>query len=239
MFVDMHVHTGGISLCCKIDYTKALEVSKENGYDAVVITNHYTKSYFTDKNYDQWIEKYIEEFYKCRKYGQEIGIKCFFGIELTSEENPCVHFLIYGANEQFLRNNKLLCDKTQEELYRLCRENDCALVQAHPFRGCAVVQNTDFLDGVEINCHPLYKNSYYEKIIMIAKEKNIAVTVGCDYHGDTYRPKGGMFLPDYIENGKELADYILKSNKMKVQIHEPRDNVIREITLTKTSTCQR
>lgn len=233
MFIDMHVHTGGISNCCKVDYRKTMEIARQIGYDAVVITNHYTKSYFTEDNYDEWIERYIKEFYNCYHYGKEIGIKAFFGIEVTFEEEPRIHFLIYGADEQFLRDNKYLCNKSQKELYRLCHENNCILVQAHPFRAGASVMDTDFLDGIEINCHPLYGNSYSDEILNIANSNNIAVTVGCDYHADTYRPKGGMFLPDYIDSNKKLADYIIKKEAVKVQIHEPIDESIRYVFLNK------
>ncbi len=235
MFTDMHLHTSGISRCAKKPYNEMLDNAKENGYDAVVISNHYTKAYFTEENHSEWIEEYLCEFYKCEKYGKEIGIKVFFGIEVTFEESPAVHFLIYGADEHFLRKNQFLCFKTQKELYNLCRENGCVLVQAHPFRGGASVMSPELLDGIEINCHPGHGDSHSEEIIKIAKENNLALTVGCDYHADNYRPLGGMFLPDYINSGKELADYIIKKEKTKVQIQEPTGGGIRKVYLNEST----
>ncbi len=229
MLIDMHLHTSGISSCCKVDYRKTLDTAKDVGYDAVVITNHYTSSYFNDENYEIWIEKYIQEIYDSKKYGEEIGIKVFLGIEVTFEAEPFVHFLIYGADEMFLRKNKRLCDMTQENLYNLCHENDCILVQAHPFRYGMEVMNVNYLDGIEINCHPKYFNSYSHKIINIARINSLAVTVGCDYHADTYRPVGGMFLPDGIKTEKDLAQYIRKREKTMIQIHEPKDNSVSRI----------
>ncbi len=229
MFIDMHVHTGGISCCCKGDYKEMLNAAKGAGFDGVVICNHYTKAYFTDENYDEWIEKYIDEYYKCRDYGKEIGLKTFFGIEVTYDKEPIIHFLIYGADKEFLRNNKFLCDKTQEELYKICKESNCQLVQAHPFRYGATVKDTDFLDGIEINCHPKYQNSYSEEIVDIAKKKDLFVTVGCDYHADTKRAEGGMFLPDDIETNKEFSAYLAKKEKVMLRVHEPKDDTIKKI----------
>lgn len=228
MFIDMHAHTGKISICCQAGRDEILKTAKEVGFDAVVITNHYTAPYFTEDSHKAWIEKYIKEWDLCRKAGENIGIKVFCGIEVTFEKDFKVHFLIYGADEAFLRNNLFLCYKTQEELFRLCEENGCVLVQAHPFRNGSSVMDTSLLHGIEINCHPKYKNSYAEDLIKIAAENNLLLTVGCDYHADTYRPLGGMFLPDSIKTDKELADFIKLKNPTKLQIQEPLDKSIYE-----------
>ncbi len=221
MLIDLHAHTKAISHCCRADAEAVIKTAKEYGFDGIVITNHYTNAYFTDDNQKEWVEKYISEWENCRELGSSLGVRIFCGVEVTMEYDPRVHILIYGANEGFLRENLTLCDMSQEELYMLCRKNGYAVVQAHPFRGGTTVQDTRFLDGVEINCHPLYKNSYSDKLWNIAKENNLALTVGCDYHKDTYRAVGGVFLPESINTDKELSDFILTSNSFKLQIHEP------------------
>lgn len=223
MLVDLHLHTRAISHCCRIEAEDNIKLAKELGFDGVAIANHYTSHYFDEKSYDSWIDSYIAEWYNCIALGKKYGLRIFCAVEVTLEYEPRLHMLIYGADRQFLIDNPHLCDMSLEKLYSLCRANGYALVQAHPFRGGTTVQDTKFLDGVEINCHPLYKNSYYEELLQAAENANLAVTVGCDYHADTYRPIGGTFLPDSIVSDRDLAEYILSSREFSLQVHDPVD----------------
>ncbi len=229
MLADLHVHTKKISKCCQISARANIKLAKKKGFDALAITNHYTYPYFRNdktksfdkKKYDRWIEAYIKEWNKCRKLGKRYGVHIFCGVEVTLRSDPKLHMLIYGADEAFLRGNPLLCNMSLPELYQLCRDNGCALVQAHPFRSGATVQDTAFLDGVEVNCHPLYEDSFYSDVIKIAKQHGLAVVAGCDYHADTYRAEGGTFLPVHVKSDRELAKYILTADKFTLQIHDP------------------
>lgn len=223
MLVDLHAHSKGISSCCKIGADKVVDTAKEYGFGGLAIANHYVSSYFTGETYHDWIEKYIAEWRLFEALGQEKGLQIFKAIEVTLEQDPRLHMLIYGADEAFLRNYPLLCDKTLPELYELCEGNGCALVQGHPFRGGATVQDTNFLHGVEINCHPNYKNSFADQLLQRAKSARLSVTVGCDYHADTYRPRGGMLLPDTVKTDRDLVQYILHAKTFHLQIHEPAD----------------
>ncbi len=226
MFIDMHSHTNAISRCCGVYSEKVFELAKEKGYDGLVISNHYTSLYFNDDTYDKWIEKYILEWRNCKKIALKLGMKCFCGIEVSVYSGKELHFLIYGAPEKFLLDNPFLCKKTQKELFDLCNKYDLALVQAHPFRLGTTIQDTNYLHGLEVNCHPLYGNTYAETIMRVAKEKNLALTVGCDYHGDTYRSVGGSFLPDNVLSDSQLADYIRNSNQFSFVIDEPKSGKI-------------
>ena len=121
--------------------------------------------------------------------------------------------LIYGVGPEFLRKHPYLFDLTQKELYKLVKSNNGILVQAHPFRNGATVLDTEYMDGVEINCHPLYGKSYAEKLLCIAKDNHLIVTCGGDFHADTYRPKCGMFLPNHIKNHNDLCSYLLSPDE--------------------------
>ncbi len=231
MFIDMHAHTGAISRCCRADAKKIILTAKEKGYDALVITNHYTSNYFTEENHREWIEKYIDEWHNCKALGKRLGVKIFSGVEVTYSRDPKIHLLIYGADEAFLRKNLFLSEMELGGLYALCKVSGSVLVQAHPFRNGSTPLDPDFIDGVEINCHPAYKNSFAEEIKRIAAENDLIVTVGCDYHNDTERAVGGMFLPDFISTEGELADYLKQKLPAKIQIEEPKDGKITVVTV--------
>ena len=221
MLIDLHAHSSGISHCCRIPYKQVLEQTLDNGMDGIILTNHYQKSYFKDGSLDEFLEEYIYEFVTAEKYGNEIGCRVFFGIEVTMELYPKVHILIYGLEPDFLRKHPNLFDCSQKELYELVKSNNGVMVQAHPFRNGTTVLDTEFLDGIEINCHPLYKNSFSDEILRIAKEKGLIVTCGGDFHADTYRPKCGMYLPDEIKDNNGLRSYLLSSTEKLLCIQEP------------------
>ena len=223
MLFDLHAHTQAISKCCRLPAEKILETAKNNGIDGIVLTNHYQKNYITDGDADTFAKRYVDEFYCTEKLGEQMGIKVFFGIEVTAELYPKVHMLIYGVEPEFIKRHPLIFDCTQEEMYALVKDNGGVLIQAHPFRGGTTVLNTDFLDGIEVNCHPLYKNSFSKEILGIATENKLAVTCGGDFHADTYRPHCGMYIPKDVCSSKALGDYIKNASCLKLCIHEPND----------------
>lgn len=221
MLCEMHCHSSGISYCSRIPYNKLIDVTKSAGFDAMVLTNHYCRDYLKVVSYEDWIECYIQEYDLAREYGKTVGMKVFFGVEVTVDYDPGMHMLLYGITPEMLRRDKNLFEKSLEELSDYCRDNGITLIQAHPFRYGRTVQEPSRLDGIEINCHAGYEGAHTLEIVRIAKEHKLSVTCGNDYHGDTpYRPRGGMILPDSIETDQELARYIKNASVFNLQVHE-------------------
>lgn len=221
MLIDLHAHTKAISKCCKADIAEVIEAAKSQGIDGVVLTNHFQKSYFANTSEEMFTEAYIQEYYTMREEAHKTGFRCFFGVEVSMERYPSVHMLIYGLDPNFLRTNRGLCDLSLQELYGLVRENNGILIQAHPFRNGTTIMDTAFLDGVEINCHPLYKRSYCTELIARGKADRRCVTCGGDYHADTYRPKCGVYLPETVQTEQELAMFLKHSKTVTLCVHEP------------------
>lgn len=208
---------------------EVIGIAKKTELDGVVITNHYQKSYIIDGQAKVFAEKYIEEYNNAINIGEKSGIKVFPGIELTLEKYPSVHMLIYGVEDSFIMDNLNMYDYTQRELYERVKEAGGAMIQAHPFRNGTTVLDVLYLDGIEINCHPLYEFSYSGDIINIAKKNNMTVTCGGDFHADSYRPKCGVYLPEYVDSSDKLRDYILKSEEIHMCVQEPDTKEIKDI----------
>ena len=190
LLCDMHCHSSGISICCRIPYTQVIDEAKQAGIQAIVLTNHYLKENLINSPDKSWIDRYIEEYEQAEIYGNSVGVRVFFGVEVTMEFDRRVHMLVYGIAPEELKEFYNLYDMSLPQLSALCRKNGFALVQAHPFRGGTTVLDTQYLDGIEINCHPAYGNTYSNEVIQIALKNKIAASCGCDYHGDVpYRPK--------------------------------------------------
>lgn len=230
MIIDLHAHSSGISRCCKAPYNIVIDEAISVGLDGFVLTNHYQKSYIENNDINALVDKYINEFHSAKEYGDSKNFKVYFGIEVTMEQYPMVHLLIYGVPFDFLRENPEIFSLTQQELYKLVKSYGGILVQAHPFRNGTTVLDTRYLDGVEINCHPNYDNTHSERLIDIARENNLILTCGGDFHYDNYRPKCGIFVPDNIGNSIELGNFLKSTNKSVLYVQEINSNTTKEIS---------
>ncbi len=227
MLIDLHSHTNGISSCCAENYKVIIDVAKSVGLDGIVLTNHYQRWYIQNPSYkhgfftsEEFAKLYVEEYQKTKRYGDEQGVKVFFGVELTPDYDTRVHLLIYGITPQFLLKYNDLYKYSLRELYSLVKENGFALVQAHPFRNGTTVQDTNCLDGLEINCHPKYQTSYADTLVKIAQDNKLALICGADFHHDTYRPVCGTFIPDTVTSDEDLKNFILTTDSITLRVHE-------------------
>ena len=235
MLIDLHAHSSGISKCCRVPADEVIRTTKNTNIDGIVLTNHYQKDYVTDGDYLAFVKRYVSEFEYTKQCGESLGFKVFFGIEVTMELYPSAHLLVYGVDGKFLEEYPMLFDYSQEELYRIVKENGGALVQAHPFR-----KNVDrlldpaFLDGIEISCHPHYEGTHLSELTEIAKKTGLILTCGGDYHADTHRPHCGVYLPDSIKSGKELSEYLCSAESVKLCVQEVDDTRSHDVTFSRS-----
>ncbi|MBO5270878.1 MAG: PHP domain-containing protein [Clostridia bacterium] len=231
MLIDMHAHTSGISTCCRADATAVVAAAKKVGLDGLIVTNHYAEAYAKKRPSPRaFAEDFTEEYHRTREIAEREGLKAFFGIEVTMKPHDNVHMLVYGVSEAFLLEHPELYLLTQEELYALVHENGGYLVQAHPMRkGKNVLLDLSYLDGIEINSHPLYDKTYFEEISEIAHAHGKFLTSGGDYHADTHRPRCGAYLPETLTSTREIIEYLKDLPRMSLCIQEPDATVCRRV----------
>ena len=88
------------------------------------------------------------------------------------------------------------------------------------------------IDGVVINCHPLYKKYYATELMDIAQRNNLFLTCGGDYHADTYRPKCGMLVSDDMESSIGLGLFLSSNGEKKICMQEPDSTEITWLTVS-------
>lgn len=220
MLVDMHAHTSGISWCCQLPAERIVADAKAVGLDGIILTNHYQESYITDKGIEDLVERYIAEYHYTKECGEKIGLKVFFGLEVTMNFDQRIHMLVYGITEDYLRKNPQLFDLSLKELYETVHNGGGVLVQGHPYRAGATPLDSNYLDGIEINCHPLYVNTHSAELEEIAKRDKLMLTCGGDYHGDAYRAHCGVYLPDQVKDIHDIADYVRSAETVRLRVHE-------------------
>lgn len=228
MLIDMHAHSSGISTCCRIPAPEVIDAASAVGIEGIILTNHYNKSYVSDGDYAGFAQRYIDEYFYARECGEAKGFPVLFGVEVQMEPHERVHMLLYSVSTDFVLAHPMLFDYTQEELYRLVKAEGGAMVQAHPMRrGKNVLLNPSYMDGVEINSHPLYDGSHLEELSAFATEHGLILTSGGDYHADTHRPCCGAILPDGI-GSMQVSEYLCEAKSIDIRYQEPWERTCRK-----------
>lgn len=222
MLIDMHAHTSGISRCCRAEAQAVLQAAQDHGIDGLILCNHYQEIYVTEEGPAALAEAYIREYLHTEALAKEMGIQLFFGVEVTAKRHNNAHILIYGVEPEFVRQYPTIYEEPLEKMYSMAHAHGGIVVQAHPFRSGGHVLDTAYLDGIEVNCHPLYDDTHCERILKIAQDEHIFVTCGGDYHADTYRAVCGTYFPDTIRTSMDIVNHLKSSEKIKLHVHELR-----------------
>lgn len=139
MKLEMHAHDCEVSQCAVITAKDLVDGYKDAGYDGIVITNHFdqmTLHILGATPEEQW-KAYMRGYELAKEEGERVGLTVILGMEVRLNCGP-EDFLVYGATEEFIREHMDLCGCSQKELYEICQENGCVLVQAHPFQPCKI-----------------------------------------------------------------------------------------------------
>ncbi|GKX29151.1 hypothetical protein SH1V18_16310 [Vallitalea longa] len=212
---DLHVHTKETSPCGNVSAKDMIKIYKENGYSGVVVTDHYRPSFFDNSEYLTWDEKiddYLKGYKLAYSEGEKYDIDVLLGIELAfkAEGDKTNDYLIYGITEELLRSNTDILELGITGLSEFCRENDLLLYQAHPLRKYCYLADITLLDGIEVHNGNPRHDSHNNEIEKIAKDNDMPMISGSDYHDPGDENRGGIFVSTRITTNEELL-VILKS----------------------------
>jgi len=225
---SMHVHTLGRSPCGKVEPKRIVNLYKEKGYDAIIITDHYMKWIFAMNNVDtakQKFDFFIRGYKETQSYGKEQNLMVFLGMELNlckynrlNSTYPVHEFLLYGISESFVKKHPYLYELTQQELFDLCNKNNIVMVQAHPFRPKTAVADPEFMHGAEVLNKNKRHDSFDEQAAAFCKEHNLIPLASDDFHEEEDVGQVGMLFPDDTTSIKKVAQY-LKEKRAQIFIN--------------------
>jgi len=218
MKIELHAHTSETSPCSNIAAGKLVRLYEGCGYGAVVITDHYSKWVMERNNItdlQEFTGFFLGGYYSALKYAKEHNnnIKILPGAEVNLDNTPN-DYLLYGADEDFFYKNPGLFKLSLKRLYKLCHKNGILLVQAHPYRAYCIPSDTSFLDGAEVYNGNMRHNSNNKKAYKWAKENQLIMTSGSDFHEEEDLARGGIETDTLPSSIKELVQ-ILKSGSYK------------------------
>lgn len=218
--IEMHAHTFPISPCSEVRADELAKIYCKEGYDAVVLTNHYLPDLpiFEGMNKDEAIDCYLAAYEDFSKECEKLGIKAILGCEIRFMENHN-DYLIYGVNRDILSEAYDYFEKGLFAYRSEVKLDNSVFIQAHPFRNGMTAVDPSLLDGIEsFNMHPGH-NSRIGIAAKYAKAKGFAVkTAGSDFHHKNmdhecvsalrvrYLPDDSFGLAKLLKSG----DYILE-----------------------------
>ena len=213
---EMHCHTKEVSPCSRIHAKYLVGEYIDLGYRYMFITDHYHPMVFetqrmSGKAWNDRVDIYLSGYKAAQKAAEGSSLKVLLGMELTLGMNKTndlgFDFLVFGFDEDFIRNNPYLYNMEYMEFYEAAKKKGFLVFQAHPYRyGLTPVEPICY-DGIEIVNANTSHNSRNQLAISFAMEKGLYTIGGSDAHSEEDAGRGGIMLPGDIETPADLVQY--------------------------------
>lgn len=183
---ELHCHTSETSYCGHVSARDLIPFYKENGYDLVVITDHFNADYFTDyiqgaMSWEDTMERWFSGWRIARETGDACGVKVLHGCEFRFPENHN-DYLVYGMTEKLFMEGSHLFRLSFPEFAEYAKEHGLFVAQAHPFRPGQIIQDPKLLEAIEIyNSHPEH-NAHNDTAKKFAEDNGLIGICGQDFH---------------------------------------------------------
>lgn len=224
---EMHLHTSQGSLCGRSTGKEHAQYYKENGYQGIIITDHFFGGNTTAPKELPWrdrIEMFCKGYEDALEEGKRIGLDVFFGWEQNFELDE---YLVYGLDKQWLLDHPEMEHWTRkQQLEEVHRYGGC-VIQAHPFRDRGyipkILLGKRFSDGIEVaNAGQFPYND--AAALRYAQEYDLLMIAGSDNHlsnGEKWQPDKlmGIELENRLENIGDLVSII--RNRGPIGLHVP------------------
>ena len=205
---ETHCHTDESSRCGKVPGAEAARMYKEAGYAGIVITDHFNSYTFDKAGLKTWEEMIAHHMagYRAAKALEDEDFTVLYGLELRFEAENDNDYLVYGADEDYLRAHPFLCyQDSYEDFYCRAKEEGLIVFQAHPFRNRIQVVNPDCVDGIEVFNGNFRHDSRCEIALEWAKKYRLPMLSGSDFHQTADLAHGGIVTDRPI---RTMADFL-------------------------------
>lgn len=214
LLIETHMHNCEVSPCARAYAADIPLVYQNAGYNALAVTNHYSPYAFSFLDGITSIEK-AKNFLRLSRLlidqAEKCGLKAFLSMEVTLARYQWQDYLIYGDIEKGVLENPELYTYTQARLFDLAAKYEWAVFQAHPFRNGCTLGIPRFMHGIEVYNGVHNSKEVFDRSINFAKKNNLKMSSGGDFHYFGDEGKAGIFIPDGIDNEKQLALYLINN----------------------------
>ncbi len=229
---ELHCHERIASRCGVFSPKELVFTYKNQGYDGVVISDHFFNGNCAVDPSLPWKER-VEEFCRgyeeCKREGEKVGLKVFFAFEYTctgaDTKNPLAgcDFLIYGLGKEWLLSkDESILSLSVNEFMRTVKEEGGFVIQAHPFRLEHAYMDhislfPDYTDAVEVlnaNANTLGRANNLAKAY--AKEYGFYRSAGSDAHGNYAKYLAAVYTKNQVNDIHSLINEIKNGVTMRL-----------------------
>lgn len=207
MKIELHFHTDHSSRCGKVNPVDSVAMYREQGYDAIVVTDHYNTINVDDRFPGTDMEKtrsWLKGYEQAKAAGDAQGVTVLFGLEarVPGSEND---FLIFGAEPEFVLENPRLHELDIPRLHALCQKYNALMIQAHPNRPMCYPVRHEFIDGVEVsNGNPRQQNNNARTLAQAEADPRMIRISGSDFHQIPDLARGGIVTDRDVRTNADL-----------------------------------
>ena len=210
---ELHCHTVETSTCGKWSAADMVARYHEHGYTGICVTDHLHSKFLNQIPHGgDWqicVDAFMKGYQATKAAADALGMDTLFGIEIRFEEDHDKEYLLYGVDEQWLRENLWLCDMGHKTFYEKFHK-DVLIIQAHPYRD----NNGVFLDsvhGVEVvNRHPRSQNRNALTQELARENPWLYRLCGSDAHRFGDEARAAVLLEERVTDVKALRQAILE-----------------------------
>lgn len=218
---ELHCHTKEVSRCGAVPAAEIVKMYKKNGYDGIVITDHYSPMTFdlnTVCRPQAAIEFYTSGYREALRAADE-DFTVLLGMELRYYATAN-DFLVYGVTEDFLKTNGNLMKMYPRKFYSLAKKNGMIVVQAHPFREFMIRINPKYLDGTEAFNGKSTKEQNQQSAEWAIKHNKTILTSGSDFHRPKNFAKGGIITQTPIKTNEDLIRILTSGEYERIENYD-------------------
>lgn len=215
---ETHFHTAETSPCGSVPAVDGVRAYKEQGYDGIVVTDHFFSGFFDGLSGD-WHEKatvWLSGYRVAKAEGERVGLTVLLGMEWRCRESS-EDYLVYGFSEQDIFDLPELPELSPAAFCELAHKRGWMVFQAHPFRPHLKRLDPALLDGIEVyNGNPRHQ-SRNEIAEAFARENGLLMLSGSDFHEWEDLARGGVFLQDEIRTIADFTAALQKGSPARVE----------------------
>ena len=209
---ELHCHSKYVSSCSDVGAKEIVEQYLEFGYSTVVITDHLHEGTFQhwipEAGLDERMEFFLNGYRKVKEYAKG-RLNVLLGCEIRFPNTGGTDFLVYGADEDFFKNNPDMYRHERYWMGSLVHNNGCMFFQAHPFRFGMMLAADYVVDGIEVfNGHPTQKSHNRMAEEWMKEYPSFIGISGSDHHGLEQYPDAGILTEAPITSNAQLLEVL-------------------------------
>lgn len=204
---ELHAHTNPISPCGKLTPERVVEVHAASGCHSLVIANHLGPNQYKGRTESELCRDFLADYERAVAASRGLDVDVIFAVEIhffgTTND-----YLVFGVCPDDMARLVSYVPKDIRTFYTEFKNERNVIIHAHPFRDKMEPVPLGYVDGIEaFNLHAAH-NSRVGMAARFAREHDLLVTGGSDFHDPDKQCTCLMRTKDRLRDSYDVAEAI-------------------------------